>query len=98
VILSNGSLGMDGSRQSPPPPNALKGKRVEKEEEIYESSWTFGRTPWTGDQPDTRPLPTQDNTTQKNEDKHIHLSSGIRTKDPKSSSGLRLRGQWDRQI
>jgi hypothetical protein len=24
---------------------------------------TFGRTPWTGDQPDARPLPTQDNTT-----------------------------------
>jgi hypothetical protein len=31
----------------------------------YESIWTFGRTPWTGDQPDARPLPTQDNTTQK---------------------------------
>jgi hypothetical protein len=26
---------------------------------------TFGRTPWPGDQPDARPLPTQDNTTQK---------------------------------
>jgi hypothetical protein len=23
---------------------------------------TFGSTPWTGDQPDVRPLPTQDNT------------------------------------
>jgi hypothetical protein len=31
----------------------------------YESIWTFGRTPWTGDQPNARPLPTQDNTTQK---------------------------------
>jgi hypothetical protein len=31
----------------------------------YESIWTFGRTPWTGDHPDARPLPTQDNTTQK---------------------------------
>jgi hypothetical protein len=31
----------------------------------YESLWTFGKTPWTGGQPDARPLPTQDNTTQK---------------------------------
>jgi hypothetical protein len=31
----------------------------------YESIWTIGRTPWTGDQPDARPLPAQDNTTQK---------------------------------
>jgi hypothetical protein len=32
--------------------------------------WTFGRTPWTGVQPDARPLPTQDNTTQKNAGTH----------------------------
>jgi hypothetical protein len=31
---------------------------------------TFGRTPWPRDQPDARPLPTQDNTTQKHADKH----------------------------
>jgi hypothetical protein len=31
---------------------------------------TFGRTPWPGDQPDARPLPTQDNTTQKHTDTH----------------------------
>jgi hypothetical protein len=31
---------------------------------------TFSRTPWTGDQPDSRPLPTQDNTTQKHADTH----------------------------
>jgi hypothetical protein len=30
--------------------------------------WTFGRTPWAGNQPDARPLPTQDNTIQKNAD------------------------------
>jgi hypothetical protein len=36
----------------------------------YESIWTFGRTPWTGDQPATRPLPIQDNTTRKNADPH----------------------------
>jgi hypothetical protein len=28
----------------------------------------FGRTPWTGDQPDARHLPTQDNTIQTNAD------------------------------
>jgi hypothetical protein len=39
----------------------------------YESVWTFGRTPWTGDQPDARPLPPQDNTTQKNADTHPKL-------------------------
>jgi len=27
--------------------------------------WTVGRTPWTGNQPDAKPLPTQDNTTRK---------------------------------
>jgi hypothetical protein len=31
---------------------------------------TFGRTPWPGDQPNTRPLPTQDNTTQKHTNTH----------------------------
>jgi hypothetical protein len=31
---------------------------------------TFGRTPWPGGQPDARPLPTQDNTTQKHADTH----------------------------
>jgi hypothetical protein len=30
----------------------------------------FGRTLWPGDQPDARPLPTQDNTTQKHADTH----------------------------
>jgi hypothetical protein len=50
--------------------------------EICESIWTFGRISWTGNQPDARPLPTQDNTTQKNADKHIHASNGIRNHDP----------------
>jgi hypothetical protein len=31
---------------------------------------TYGRSPWTSDQPVTRPLPTQDNTAQKDKDKH----------------------------
>jgi len=30
----------------------------------------FGRIPWTGDRPITRTIPTQDSTTQKNEDIH----------------------------
>jgi len=35
--------------------------------------WTFGRTPWMGDQPDARPLLTRDNTTQRNADTHSCL-------------------------
>jgi hypothetical protein len=31
---------------------------------------TYGRTPWTSDQLVARPLPTQDNTTKTDEDKH----------------------------
>jgi hypothetical protein len=68
--------------------------------------WTFGRTPWTGDQPDARPLPTQDNTRQHNTAQHrktpthIHASSGIRTRDPnvraaEDSACSRPRGHWD---
>jgi hypothetical protein len=40
---------------------------------IFWNVWiccTAGRTFWTGDQPDARPLPTQDNATQKNADTH----------------------------
>jgi hypothetical protein len=32
--------------------------------------WTFSRTLWMGDQCNTKPLPTWDNTTQKNTDTH----------------------------
>jgi hypothetical protein len=55
---------------------------------IYEFVWTFGRTPWTGDQPDAGPLPTQDNTRQKNVDIHPCLE---RDSNPRSqcSSGRR---------
>jgi hypothetical protein len=41
---------------------------------------TFGRTPWMGDQPEAKPLPTQESTTQKDKDKHPCLSR-IRTHD-----------------
>jgi len=33
--------------------------------ELYESIWTFAKTPWTGNQPDPRSVPTQDNITEK---------------------------------
>jgi len=48
--------------------------------------WTFGMTPWTGDQPDVRTLPTQDNTIQKNAHTHSCLA---RDSNPRSqcSSG-----------
>jgi hypothetical protein len=69
----------------------------------YESIWTFGRTPWTGDQPDARPLPTQDNTTQKKTRTHTHSPSRIRSCDPnvrtaEDSTCLRPRGHWDRLL
>jgi len=65
--------------------------------------WTFGRTPWTGDQPDARHLPIQDSITQKNKDTHIHTPSGIRTHYPtvravEENTCLRPRGHWDRHI
>jgi hypothetical protein len=41
---------------------------------------TIGRTPWTADQPDARPLPTQASTSQKDKT-NIHTISGIRTHD-----------------
>jgi len=61
------------------------------------SIWTLGRTPWTGDQPDARPLPTQDNTTQKNVDTHPCLE---RDSNPRSqcSRCWRQRGHWDRSL
>jgi hypothetical protein len=66
-----------------------------------ESILTVCRTLWTGDRPDTRSLPTQDNTRQKNADTYPCLE---RYSNPRSqcSSGaelstcLRLLGHWDR--
>jgi hypothetical protein len=40
--------------------------------------YTVGRTPWTGDQPVTRPLSTH----RINAHRYIHALSGIRTHDP----------------
>jgi hypothetical protein len=59
---------------------------------------TDGRTPWTGDQPVARPLPTHKTTRTQNK---LHAWSGIRTHDPsvrasEDSSCLRTRGHCDR--
>jgi hypothetical protein len=44
--------------------------------------YTVGRTPWTGDQPVARPLPTHMTTETQNKPTDIHALSGIRTHDP----------------
>jgi hypothetical protein len=44
--------------------------------------WTFGRTPWTGDQPVARPLPTQVSTTQKRRGYTSMLRVGFEPKIP----------------
>jgi hypothetical protein len=61
--------------------------------------YTVGRTPWTGDQPVARPLPTHRKHKHRiNAD--IHASNGIRIHDPsvwacEDGSYLRLRGHCD---
>jgi hypothetical protein len=45
----------------------------------------FGRTPGTGDQPDARPVPTQDNTTQKHTDTHPCLKQDSNLRFQRSS-------------
>jgi hypothetical protein len=68
----------------------------------YESIWTVGGTPWTGNQPDARPLPTQDNKYRKMRTR-IHAPNGIRTRDPsvravEYSTCIRPRGHWNWHI
>jgi hypothetical protein len=63
---------------------------------------TVGRTPWTGGQPTTRPLPTQDNTNTEETRTDINALGGIRTHDPSVSTGegiscLRPSRHCDRQ-
>jgi hypothetical protein len=58
-------------------------------------------TPWTGDQPVARPLPTHRTTQTQNNNRDIHAFSGILTYDPsvratEDSSCLRPRGHCDR--
>jgi len=62
--------------------------------------WRFGRTPSKGNQPDARSLPTQDSTTQKNGDTHIHATSGTRNRGPsvravEDSMSLRPCDYWN---
>jgi len=47
--------------------------------------WAFGRTPWKGDQPDARPLPTQGNTTKKNVDTYPYLERDSNQQSQRSS-------------
>jgi hypothetical protein len=65
--------------------------------------YTVGRTPWPGDQPVARPLPTHRTTQTQNKRTDIHVSSGIRTHDPsvrpsEDSSRFRLRSHCDRPL
>jgi hypothetical protein len=63
--------------------------------------YTVSMTPWTSDQPVTKPLPTHRTTQTQNKRTDIHASSEIRTHDPSVRSGedgscLRPRGHCDR--
>jgi hypothetical protein len=62
---------------------------------------TFSRTPWLGDQSNTRPLPKHRTTQHRNTQTHIHALSRIRTCDLNvqavvDSTCLRPLGYWDR--
>jgi hypothetical protein len=64
--------------------------------------YTVDRTPWMGDRPVVRPLPTQDNTNTEYTHTDIHALSGIRTHDPRvrgseENSCLRQSSHCDRQ-
>jgi hypothetical protein len=66
------------------------------------NQYTVGRTPWTGDQLFSMPLPTNRTTQPQNKTlADIHASSGIRAHDPsvlagEDSSCFRLRSRCDR--
>jgi hypothetical protein len=47
--------------------------------------WTVCRTPWTGDRPNSKTLPTQVNTTQKNADTHPCLEWDLNPRSQRSS-------------
>jgi hypothetical protein len=60
---------------------------------------TYGRTLWTSDQPVARPLPTQNNATQKDADKHpcLERDSNPRFQQPTGQDPrLRPHGHCDR--
>jgi hypothetical protein len=65
---------------------------------IYE---TIGRTPWKGNRPDARLLPTHRTTQHRETQTHIHAPSRIRTWDlniwaTEDCTCLRPLGYWDR--
>jgi hypothetical protein len=70
----------------------------------FHDHFTDGRTPWTGDQLVSRPLPKHRTTqTQNKHIPNIHALSGIRTHDPsvhasEDSSSLRPLGYCDRRL
>jgi hypothetical protein len=64
---------------------------------------TCGRTPWLGDQSNTRPLPKHRTTQHRKMQTHIHAQSRIWTCNLNiqavvDSTCLRLLGYWDRHI
>jgi hypothetical protein len=69
--------------------------------DLFRIYWTVRRTPWTGDRPDARPLPTHRSTQHRKMRTHIHASSEIRAHGPsfraaEDSACLRPLGCWDR--
>jgi len=66
----------------------------------YMNLWTFGRTPWTGNQLDARPLPIGNNKTEKRG--HTYMPrEGFETTIPVFQRSVavrafRPRGDWDR--
>jgi hypothetical protein len=78
------------SNHPPPPPSRYRPISVQNFNflNLMNLFGHFGKTPWTGNQPDEMPLPTQDNTTQKNADTHPCLECDL---NPRSqcSSGRR---------
>jgi hypothetical protein len=71
----------------------------------FSVSWSFytdSMTPWTGDQPVARPLPTHRTAQTQNKRTDMHISSGIRTHDfsvwaGENSSCLRPSGHYDQK-
>jgi hypothetical protein len=68
----------------------------------FTRSYTFGRTPWAGDQLVARPLPVHKDRKTHIETPNIHALSGIRTQDPgfrvsEDSACLRPLGYRDGQ-
>jgi hypothetical protein len=66
--------------------------------ETYEYTWTIGGTPSRGDQPDAKPLSTQDNTTQKNVDTHLRSEWDSSTRSQFSSGRRQYVAQTARPL